>query len=124
MSNCNNSAGDVGRGPELKYEIYFPPNRCMPKDQGMKNCPVYPYPLQNIPTCASIYTPCTANGPLTTEIYGPENPAPSELYGDALGMNEGDGLFYFHDPGSANFKMSALTYGPNKQPYHYSRTSF
>lgn len=122
-SNFNNSGGyDTGRGPELKYELYFPPNSCMPKDTGMGKCPTYPYPLQNIPSCQSIYVPCTDKGPVNTEIYG-NNPAPSELYGDALGMNEGNGLFYYHDPYKSAFQLSALTF-QNNQPYHYARTQY
>ena len=125
-SNCNNSAGgDLGRGPELKYEYYFDlPNSCMPKDTGFNKsqCPVYSFPLQNIPTCSSIYTPCTSpadQGAASKAIYG-ENPMPSELYGDALGMNEGNGMFYYNDP--FGFNLSALTF-QHKQPYHYARTN-
>jgi len=120
-SNCNNSAGDLGRGMELQFEMYFPPNKCLPKDMGMGKCPSYPFPLQNIPTCQSIYVPCTTTGPLGKEIYG-NDPAPSELYGDALGMNEGDGMFYYNDPYGA-FNLTALTF-QNKQPYHYARTQY
>lgn len=120
-SNCNNSAGagDLGRGSELKYEFYFPPNSCMPKDICMGKCPTYPYPLQNIPTCQSIYVPCSTTDPVSKETYG-NDPAPSELYGDALAMNEGNGLFYYHDP--YGFNLSALTF-QSKQPYHYAKTS-
>jgi hypothetical protein len=120
-SSCNNSAGDIGRGSELKYEFYFPPNSCMPKDEGMGKCPVYPYPLQNIPSCPSIYVPCSNPGPVVKSIYGASDPMPSELYGDALGMNEGNGLFYYNDP--YGFNLTALTF-EHKQPYHFARTSF
>lgn len=122
-SNCNNSAGDLGRGPELKYEFYFPPNSCMPKDTGMGKCPTFPYPLQNIPSCQSIYVPCTADAKSVgaTNANPLPEPQPSELYGDALGMNEGDGMFYYNDP--YGFNLTALTY-EHRQPYHYARTSY
>jgi hypothetical protein len=123
-SKCNNSAGDIGRGPELKYEIYFPPNTCMPKDAGMSKCPdTFNYPLQNIPSCKSIYVPCTADNKLqnATNLKPILEPQPSELYGDALGMNEGTGLFYYNDP--YGFNLTALTYD-YRQPYHYARTSY
>jgi len=119
-STCNsNFSKNQGRGPELKYELYFPPNSCMPKDEGMGKCPRYPYPLQNIPTCSSIYVPCASsdNTPADKSIYG-KTVNPSELYGDALAMNEGDGLFYYHNP--YGFDMS-LTYD-HRQPFHYART--
>jgi hypothetical protein len=139
-SKCNNSAGDIGRGPELKYEFYFPPNSCMPKDAGMSKCPeTFNYPLQNIPSCKSIYVPCamdtnSANNNFVnansvkinsantnTNVNAILEPQPSELYGDALGMNEGDGLFYYNDP--YGFNLTALTY-EHRQPYHYARTSY
>lgn len=153
-SKCNNSAGDIGRGPELKYEIYFPPNSCMPKDNGMSKCPdMFNYPLKNIQSCQSIYVPCIADANPTnansmksvpsnaknTNVNPTNansikfvssnakntntnlNPQPSELYGDALGMNEGNGLFYYNDP--YGFNLTTLTY-ENRQPYHYARTSY
>ena len=123
MSNqCNSThSATEGRGPELKYEFYFPPNSCMPKDNGFMpgKCPKYPYPLTNIPTCSSIYVPCTSSAPVDTTIYG-TNPAPSELYGDTLAMDGGDGLFYYHNPYSSDM---SLTYSKN-QPYHFARTSY
>lgn len=120
MSNpkVNKSAGDLGRGPELKYEIYFPPNRCMPKDVGMGKCPSYPYPLQNIPTCRSIYEPCISNvtyGALETDS---DNPRPAELYGDVLKMNGGDGGFYY-DNHSFGLPITNLTLSPDQQAINF-----
>jgi hypothetical protein len=133
--NANSNASRVqsqnrGRGPELQYELYFPPNRCMAQDAALNpaQCPKYPYPLQNVPMCPSLYTPCTAaaansdkggNGPQNAPT--PKDPQPSELYGDVLGMNEGTGSFYYHSPNPTRFDLS-LTY--TQPPNHYSRTPF
>lgn len=117
-TQCNSSqTKNDGRGSELKYEIYFPPNSCMPKDNRNMNCRPIPYPLQNAPTCQSIYSTCVDATMKTADksIYG-INPQPSELYGGALAMNEGDGLFYYHNP--YGFDMS-LTYRSH-QPYHFA----
>ena len=114
---CNSSQSkNDGRGAELKYEIYFPPNSCMPKDEGMVNCRRVPYPLKNAPKCQSIYSSCM-NSTVNSDksIYG-ANPQPSELYGSALAMNEGDGLFYYHNPFGLDM---SLTY-KNHQPYHFA----
>jgi hypothetical protein len=120
MSNpkCNDSAGALGRGPELKYEFYFPPNRCMPKDIGMGKCPSYPYPLQNIPTCKSIYEPCQSNVPYGVPETALPNPIPSELYGDVLKMNGGDGGFYY-DNHSFDLPVSNLTLGSDQQAINF-----
>ena len=103
-----------GRGTELKYEIYFPPNTCMPQNTGIGKCRELPYPLQNAPQCSSIYSTCMNTAQPSTSIYGTD-PRPSELYGGALAMNEGDGMFYYHNP--YGFDLS-LTYNRN-QPYHW-----
>ena len=118
-SQCNSSqTKNDGRGPELKYEFYFPPNSCMPKDDRMMNCRAVPYPLEHSKPCASIYSTCVGNvntSATDKSIYG-LNPQPSELYGGALGMNEGDGSFYYRNP--FGFDLS-LTY-KNHQPYHFA----
>jgi hypothetical protein len=117
-TQCNNStqSKNDGRGSELKYEIYFPPNSCMPKDEKIITCRKVPLPLQNAPSCQSIYSAnCVNENTGNKSIYG-LNPQPSELYGGALAMNEGDGLFYYHNP--FGFDLS-LTYN-NHQPYHFA----
>lgn len=107
-----------GRGPELQYDVYFPPNRCLPVDKPAEaaQCPQYVFPLKNVPAFESIYaSSCVQATPANTSIYG-QVPQPSELYGDALGMNEANGSFYYKNP--YGFDLTKLTYAQN-QPYHY-----
>lgn len=117
MSCASNSANKNSNGmiltkvtneSDLKYEYYFPPNSCMPTDTGFdaSKCPAYPYPLMNIPSCKSIYEPCQG-GSTNTSIYtSPGGTVPSELYGDALQMNGGDGMFYSQEFGVNNMKLT------------------
>jgi hypothetical protein len=102
-------------GTELKYEFYFPENACM-VNEGPMRCPTYSYPLENVPTCKQ---PCnTSFNP--DPIYGTE-PMASELYGDALAMNEGDGSYYYHGPGVKSLAIGPLTYPKGLQDYHFTR---
>ena len=101
-SNTNNIMTQ-GRGPEMKYDFYFPENACMfrsPND--LSTCRKIPYPLEHVPTfrllCPQVQD---------KSIFG--EPVPSELYGGALGMDGGNGLYYYHDP-NAPKSLSDLTY--------------
>lgn len=113
-ANCSayGSGLNMGRGPELKYEFYFPENGCMVTEPATP-CRKVPYPLQNIPTCT---TPCLKN--MSKEIYG--HAIPSSLYGAALQQNGSDGSYYYNDPG--NLGMAPLTFGPGMQPYRSINT--
>ena len=111
-SNTNNSMTQ-GRGPEMKYDFYFPENACMfMSSNDISKCRKIPYPLENIPACSM---PCLKVP--DKSIFG--DPVPSELYGNALGMDGGDGLYYYHDP-NAPKSLSVLTYPSRVQPYHFA----
>ena len=105
--------GGAGRGDELRYEFYFPENACMVQ-QGPVVCPKINYPLMSGMPCRK---PCNTN--FNPEIYG-NNPQPSELYGDAIGFNGGDHLFYYDDP-KRMLGMHPLTFPQGVQPYHYQK---
>ena len=114
---CNsnmNSTKMMGRGPELKYEFYFPENACLFNYPPDNSCQNNPYPLQNVPSCAY---PCKSIKE-EAQLLPPSRPIASELYGDALRMNGGNDMFYYHDQ-AAPKSLTAMTYGTNIQPYHY-----
>lgn len=99
-----------GYESDLKYDFYFPENACMNKLPATP-CRHIPYPLENIPTCK---LPCR-KVPVNS-IYN--DAAPSELFGDALGMNEGTGMFYYHDP--TPYPIGDLTVPQHPEPYHHN----
>lgn len=122
MSCINNNAlSNEGRGMELKYDFYFPESppassqTCLPFgvptiQQSLATCRKIGYPLMTQPMCAK---PC-----LTPPAPGPQNPVtPSELYGDVLAMNGGDGSFYAENI-HAPHDISVLTYSAGAQPMH------
>jgi len=115
-SNSNNNSMNRGGGQELRYDSFFPQNGCMfPVSSDLSKCPKYAYPLQGIPTCSQ---PCLAIP--DTSIYGTQVAA-SEIYGDALSMDGGDGIFYYNVANGPN-SISTLTY-PNSSAQYQHRFS-
>jgi hypothetical protein len=120
MSSCSTTLSSQGRGPELKYEFYFPPAPpansagCLPDPtikQSLSTCRKIGYPLMTQPTCP---IPC-----MTAPAAGPDPKlVPSDLWGDSVGFNGGDGIYYYQDP-HAPKSLSVLTYGQGMQPMHY-----
>lgn len=123
--SCNTPV--QGRGPELRYEFYFPSNdsspscnanfyqpTLYPSSSDMKTCRKIGYPLIGQPMCKFACKPSSQ-----PPQWG--NPIPSELYGDVLQMDGGDGMYYYEDP-AAPKALSTLTYGNGNQPPHYRFT--
>ena len=107
---ANGRGASAACGTDQKYELYYPENACLfpSSTEPVPNRRNIPYPLANIPSCKM---PCLTKPDMS--IYG--NPVASDLYGDALAMNGGDGMFYDHDL-NANLPMSMLTYTGINQP--------
>jgi hypothetical protein len=101
-------------GIELKRNFYFPENNCMYKMPSVP-CRQIPYPLENVPQCK---LPCQKVS--VDSIYGYDVQA-SELYGDALGMNEGSGLYYYHTPDYPFVPLDVLTIPPHVEPRHHNK---
>lgn len=98
-----------GYQSNLKHECYFPENGCMNHFKPVK-CRDIQYPLENVPSC---HIPCKPH-----QYPSRKNTVPSELYGDAVGMNEGIGLFYYHDP--TPYPLGYLTKPQHNNPIHHS----
>ena len=100
---------DVGYEADMKRSTYYEENSCLNVHPKVP-CRQIPYPLENIPSCKH---PCKNLS--VNSMYN--DTVPAELYGDALAMNEGTGLFYYHD--STPYPLGVLSVPPHPQPYHH-----
>jgi len=97
---------------ELKRRTYFEENSCLIKPP-ISQYPVYEFPLEKVNPCV---IPCI----VPKSMAG--NPQPSQLFGDALGMDGGSGSYYNH---SANmmYPISRLNI-PNHPGPHLNNPSY